>query len=72
VGDAAERNPAVPHDPVRHVQRGGDRDERERVRGAVAHLAVPRAARQRQRWQVDGGDQVAVREDGVLLGSILG
>ena len=58
VRDAAERDPAVPHDAVAHVERGGHRDERERERRAVAHLAVARAARRAR----SGGSSTAVIE----------
>ena len=41
------------------LERGGDRDQRERVARAVAHLAVGGARRERQRRQLDRGDQLA-------------
>ncbi len=49
------------------IECGGHRDEREGVGGAVTDLTIVRAGRERKWRQVDGGDQLAVREHGVAL-----
>ena len=59
VRDAAEREPHVPDGAVLHLERRGDRDQREGVARAVAHLAIGRARGERQRRQLDRGDQLA-------------
>ena len=41
------------------LERGGDRDQREGVARPVAHLAIGRARGERQRRQLDRGDQLA-------------
>ena len=59
VRDAAEREPHVLDHAVLDLERGGDRDQREGVARPVAHLAVGGMRRERQRRQLDRGDQLA-------------
>ena len=72
VRHTAQRQAHVTHDPVGHVERGGNRDEREGVGRAVAHLAVARARGEGQGWQVHRRDQLAVREHRVPLWLVAG
>ena len=55
-----ERQPCVLHDALAHVERRGHGHERELVGLAVAELQVEGLARERQRWQLDRDDQLAV------------
>ena len=59
--NASERQPDLSHGLVLHLQRRGDRDERERVGRPVADLAVSGAGRQRWR-QLNRGDQLPRRQ----------
>ena len=59
VRDATERDPYVPDGSVVDLERGRDRDERERVARAVAHLAIGRVAANASGGQLDRGDQLA-------------
>ncbi len=70
VRDAAERHPDVGDDPVLDRDRRGDGDEREGVARPVAHLAVGRVLRHRQRRELDGGDQLAGLQRRVALGMV--
>src|SRR4051812_29981960 len=54
------------------LERGGDRDERERVARTVTHLAIRRALGRIGRRQLDGGDQLAGLEHRLDVGTILG
>jgi hypothetical protein len=66
----APGDPHVPDRAVDHVERGGDRGDRERVRRAVADLAVARTGSQwRQRHR---GDQRAGRQHGLHLRGVAG
>ena len=72
VRDGAERDPAVLHDAVAHVERGGHGDEGERERRALAHLAVRRAPGDLQRRQLDGGHELPRTQLGVALRLVAG
>ena len=54
------------------LERSRDRDERKGVARAVANLAIGRRLSERQRRQLDRGDQLAGFEQRVLLGLIAG
>ena len=56
--------------PSVELERGGDRDQREGVARPVAHLAIGRARRERQRRQLDRGDQLAGLEHGFDVGRV--
>ena len=70
VGDAAERDPDVLHRAVLQLHRGGDGEHREREARPVADLPIRRA--RGGRAELDGGDQVAGVEDGVVLRLVAG
>jgi len=59
---AAERNAGIGNRRVVELEGYGDRDEGELVRLAIAEFQVERPRRQRGRWQLDRGDQLAVCE----------
>ena len=48
VGHAAQSQPCLPDETPLYLKRGGNRDEREGVAGAVAHLAVERIGGERR------------------------
>src|SRR5439155_6237398 len=66
-GDAAKGDAHVPYYAVSNIDCRGNRDECERVRCAVANLAVVRVRRKCQWRQIDGCDQLAVLKHGVAL-----
>ncbi|CAM5463196.1 hypothetical protein SVIOM342S_08481 [Streptomyces violaceorubidus] len=66
-GDRAEGQPGFAHDAVLDVERGGDRADREGVRGTLAHLAVAGAGGDRGGRQGDAGDQRAGRQGGLAV-----
>src|SRR5690606_23367631 len=64
-GDRAEGEAGVAHDSARDVEGGGDRADREGVRGPFAHLAVARTGGDPGGRQRDVGEERAGRQRGL-------